>query len=271
MTLSDGYSAQDTATTEFYTGVELNIWFHDSESIEHNLFDSIQPITVVFYAGTSTSPVTGLTTCVAYDSTLQYFDDFRGLTELGSGNYSFTIPAETFLNGQHTLYITVQHDGVEISAHKTFYIEEHNISVELTSDYISNPVQSDDFVVSDADSLIALVSLGDTTEKSASGNTIGIANNLFDNRIYTVFTRGTADSNMVKRMDFVRRNTFKDYTEPSFGYELNDDYEVNIKLNTSRYNIISNYTVLTGIYNLVIRNEGYDSLTGKTDISITPL
>ena len=41
-----------------------------------------------------------------------------------------------------------------------------------------------------------------------------------------------------------------------------------ISLNTSGYDIVSDHKILSGTYNFIVRNEGYDSVTGKTNIRI---
>ncbi|MCK5300013.1 MAG: hypothetical protein KAJ54_02585, partial [Candidatus Aenigmarchaeota archaeon] len=271
VTLLDSYSIQEVSSTQFHAGIDMAIWLFDQDDNEKYLFDSAQSIKVILYVGLNSAPVTGLTTSSAYDSTLQYFDNSRGLTEIGAGNYTFTISADTFLDGEHTLYINTDYAGMTISGEKTFFVEEHNITIELSSSLISSPTTSSDYVASDADSLVALISAGDTSSTSTAANTISISNNLFDNKIYTVFSRGKITKNIQEKMDYIYKNTLFDYSEPSFGYELREDNEVNIRVNTSIYNIVSDYNMMPGKYNLVIRNEGYDSITGKINISITPL
>ncbi len=88
-----------------------------------------------------------------------------------------------------------------------------------------------------------------------------------ENRFYVGLTPGTW-STIEDRMDYIEADTFRLQRQPNFYKPLSDTNTVKLSIEYDNIDLTAAKTFRSGEYNFYIRNAGYDSSSGKVQISI---
>jgi hypothetical protein len=199
------------------------------------------------------------------DNFIGYVDNEKIYTEvddLGGGRYSveFTAPINA---STYTLGINVS----SVSDTETFTVYSYTLTMSHSGGGVSSgPGSLSNVAYGSGSGYVLGFGSESGTISTAGGPQIQYTSHEGYNFIFLTKT----SRELSERNQFLVDNEFMAQISPSFGYRLRvDEYLISAFIDYENVEIEGDQQTGTGIYTLIIKNEGVDPVTGKIRVSVT--
>jgi len=248
-------------------GNEDNVSISFTIRMEETVINVDIPLNLTFYEGDivtinlTTTPKLGEISKphfnVYLDDELIQKEDIT-LIDRGSGNYQILFDAPD--KGTYKLKVKVY----EAESTADLEIKELSLTITYQGTGLISTSSSQTSYASSENYTIGIGSDSDSVATNATTTNLSVTAGKGTNYIFIT----DPDANVKSREKYLRDQNFLDLINPSFGYEIDDEYTINTELGYEDIVIIGDDEVSAGRHTIVIRNLGFNSTTNKTMLQV---